>query len=163
MNETTLHGQNCLRVRIADILIEERADKLLLSACVEIVRHSFILLHQSLMRPLEKGGARAIRYQPLTLVLVVLGRLLQQHPLELLLVQLARVFAHLDQHLDGGSDLGFFDDFALTFLLDLFDEELDEALLNPRIHDDMVLELAILHVLDQRQIELRHKIFVHVQ
>ena len=38
----------------------------------------------------------------------------QQDLLELLLVEFARVLAHLDQHLDGGTDLSLFDDFALT-------------------------------------------------
>lgn len=104
-----------------------------------------------------------VRDQLLALHSVVLSRLHQKHFLELLFVEFSRVFAHFDQHLDGGTDLGLLDDFAFALGADFFDEELDEPLLNGGVLDHVVLELRVLHVFHQRQVELGHVVLVHVQ
>lgn len=46
---------------------------------------------------------------------------------------------------------------------DVLNEERDEPVLDNRVLDYVVLELAVLHVLDKRQVELGHVVLVHVE
>ena len=78
-------------------------------------------------------------------------------------VKLARILAHLDQHLDRGSNLCLLDDFPFTLSPDLAHKQRYKALLDSTILDHMVLELTILHILNQGQVELGHVVLVHVQ
>ena len=112
---------------------------------------------------LEVGCERAVRDELLRFQLVVLCRLLQQHLLELLLVEFARVLAHLDQHLNAGPDLRLLDDLAVALLPNVLHEQPNQAVLDLLVLDHMVLELTVLHVLDQGQVELGHIVLIHVE
>ena len=54
-------------------------------------------------------------------------------------------------------------DFALALEFDFLHKELDEPSFDSRILDYMVLELTVLHVLDEWQIELGHVVLIHVK
>ena len=111
---------------------------------------------------LEIRAARAIRDHLLTLMHIVVSCLLKQWLLELLLIEFTRVFAHFNQHLNRGPNLRLFDKLTVTFDTNLLDQKLDESSLNCLPLDDMVLELAVLHVLDKRQVEFGDVVLVHV-
>ena len=100
------------------------------------------------MRLLEVRCTRAFHDQLLRLELVVLSRLLEQDLLELLLVEFARVLAHLDQHLNAGPDLRLLDDLAVALLPNVLHEQPNQAVLDLLVLDHVVLELTVLHVLD---------------
>ena len=91
-----VHGQKRGRVCVAEILVQESHDQLLLRAAVQVARDPIILLAQPSVSLLQETGARAVRDQLLRLLPVVFGGFRQKHLLELLLVQFARVFADLD-------------------------------------------------------------------
>ena len=99
---------------------------------------------------LKIGCARAVSDEQLTLVAIIIGSLLQEDPFKFLLVELARVFADLNEHLNARSNLSLLDDLALSVTSDLLDQQLDQPLLDRRILNNVVLELAVLHVLDER-------------
>ena len=111
---TGVHGQKRGRVSITQILIQKSHDQLLLRATVKVAGDAIVFLAQAPMSLLQETGARAVRDQLLGLLPVVLGRLRQEHLLELLLVELARILAHFDQHLDGATNLSFFNDLTFT-------------------------------------------------
>ena len=150
-------------MRISDVLIQEGADEFWLRALIEVVGNALVLLHQPLVGLLEVGCERAVRDELLRFKLVVLGRLLQQHLLELLLVEFARVLAHLDQHLNAGPDLRLLDDLAVALLPNVLHEQPNQAVLDLLVLDHVVLELTVLHVLDQGQVELGHIVLIHVE
>ena len=85
---------------IAQILVKESHDQLLFCAAVQVACDPIVLLTQPSVSLLQETGARAVRDQLLRLLPIVFGGFRQEHLLELLLVELARVFANLDQHLD---------------------------------------------------------------
>ena len=95
-----VHGQKRGRMCIAQVLVQEGHNQLLFRTAVQIAGNSIVLLTQSPMSLLQEAGARAVRNQLLGLLSVVFGRLRQKHLFELLLIKLARILAHFDQHLD---------------------------------------------------------------
>lgn len=97
---TRVHCQERCRVSIAQILVQKSHDQLLLRAIIQIACDPIIFLAQSSVSLLQETGARAVRDQLLGLLPVVLGRLGEKHLFELLLVELARILAYFDQHLD---------------------------------------------------------------
>mmetsp|Transcript_14926 Transcript_14926/g.18773 ORF Transcript_14926/g.18773 Transcript_14926/m.18773 type:complete len:278 (+) Transcript_14926:1471-2304(+) len=163
MNQARAHRQKCVRVGVADILVQESADQFRLRALVQVARQPLIFLHEALVSFLKIRCARAINDQLLRLEFVVLGSLLQQHLLKLLFVEFARVFAHLNQHLDRHANLSLLDDFSAALMADLLHQKANQTFLDCLILNHVVLKLTILHVLDQGQVELRHVVFVHVE
>ena len=148
---------------VTDVLVEEGGDEFGLGAGVQVARDSLVLLHQTLVGLLQERCAGAVCDHELALVHVVLRSLLQKNLFKFLLVEFARVFAHFDQHLDGRSNLGFLDDFAVPLSPDFLNKKMGEAVTDHWVLDHVVLELRILHVLHQGQVELRHVVLVHVQ
>ena len=59
--------------------------------------------------------------------------------------------------------MGLFDYFSFALLTDVFHEQLNHAFFNHRVLYHVVLELTILHILNEWQVELGHIVFVHVE
>ena len=101
MDEATgLHREKSLRVTVPNVLIQKRGDKFGLRARVKIVCCTFVLLLEALMGLLKVASTRALSDERLTLVSIEICRFLQEHPFKLLLVQLTRVLANFDEHLN---------------------------------------------------------------
>jgi len=135
---------------ISDILVQKCANQLCLRALVQVARDAIIFLHKPSMGLLEVGCARALNDELLRLEFVVLASFLQQHLFKLLLIKFARVFAHLNEHLDGGANLSFLNDFAIALKTNVLHEEADQAILDRLVLDHVVLKLTVLHVLNER-------------
>ena len=112
---------------------------------------------------LQIRRTRAVRDQLLTFKLVELSSFLQQNFFKFLLVKFAGVLADFNQHLDGGSNLSFFDNLSFSLVSDLLDEQLNQSLFDDGVLDDVVLELTVLHILDEGKVELGDEVFVHVK
>ena len=148
---------------LANVLIQESINQLLFCRRAEIAVDSFILLLKTFVGLVEIGSTGCISNELITFESEVVGRFSEQDTLELLLVELTRVFAHFNEHLNGRTNLSPFDNFAVSFCLDFLHQKSDQSLLDLWIQNDMMLKLAVLHVFNEWKVELGHIVLVHVE
>mmetsp|Transcript_13170 Transcript_13170/g.20488 ORF Transcript_13170/g.20488 Transcript_13170/m.20488 type:complete len:249 (-) Transcript_13170:31-777(-) len=108
--------------------------------------------------------ARALGNEGVRFVPVVVASPLEKRRLEFLFVDLTRLHAHFDEHLDYALNVGLFDAFAVTLPFNLREQQGDQPLFDVAFVNDVVLELVGLHVVHIGQVLLLcHERLVQVQ
>jgi len=87
----------------------------------------------------------------------------QKGSLKFLLVKIVRRFANFDEHLDGRPHLRLLNKLSIALISDFIHQKWNETSQNLDIHNDVVLELRILHILNEGQVKFGHIVFVHVK
>lgn len=149
---------------LLNVLLQEFVEHFVVRARMQVRDDALLLLSEPLVSFQQKVVARVLRDVVIRLIAVVVTRLLDEQLLELLLVDLLRLHADLNEHLDDLLKIDSLDALAVALSFDLGQQQADESALDLRIQHDMLLELTSLHVLHVLEVALLlGEVLVHVQ